>query len=105
MAKSSNKILVKIFKRTVSENRKDWDRKLNLALWAFRTAFKVSTGLTPFRLVYGMEAMVSMEFIVPSLRVAVSNRVIQEDSLKQRLEQLMSFDEDIFHSAYVATII
>ena len=44
--------------------------KLNSALWAFRTAFKVSTGLTPFRLVYGMEVVVPMEFIVPSLRVA-----------------------------------
>ena len=44
LAKSSNKILVKILKRTVSENRKDWDRKLNSALWAFRIAFKVSIG-------------------------------------------------------------
>lgn len=105
LAESNNKILVKILKRTVSENKKDWDKKLNSALWAFRTAFKVSTGLTPFRLVYGMEAMVPKEFIVPSLRIAISNRLTHEDSLKQRLDQLMSLDEDIFHSAYVATVI
>lgn len=49
LAESSNKILVKILKKTVSENRRDWDLKLNSALWAFKIAFKVSTGLTPWK--------------------------------------------------------
>ncbi|GKD67678.1 reverse transcriptase domain-containing protein [Tanacetum coccineum] len=34
-------------------NPKDWSKKLNDALWAFRTAYKTLTGCTPFRLVYG----------------------------------------------------
>ncbi|MCO5605726.1 hypothetical protein L7F22_059910 [Adiantum nelumboides] len=69
-AKSSNKILVKILKKIVQEDHKDWDLKLDLALWSFRTAFKVTTGMTPFKLVYGLEAVVPMEFVVPSLRVS-----------------------------------
>ena len=57
-AESSNKILMKILRRTVSANKKDWDKKLNSTLWAFRTAYKVNTGMTPFRLTYGLEAVV-----------------------------------------------
>ncbi|MCO5601865.1 hypothetical protein L7F22_055990 [Adiantum nelumboides] len=68
-AESTNKTLIKILKKIVQENKKDWDEKLNSALWSFRTAFKVTTGMTPFRLVYGLEAVVPMEFVVLSLRV------------------------------------
>ncbi|KAI3811298.1 hypothetical protein L1987_21019 [Smallanthus sonchifolius] len=37
----------------IGANRKDWSDKLDDALWAFRTAFRTSTGSTPFRLIYG----------------------------------------------------
>ncbi len=47
-AESSNKVLLRILKKIVSENKKDWDDKLDSALWSFRTAFKVATGMTPF---------------------------------------------------------
>ncbi|GJR46488.1 reverse transcriptase domain-containing protein [Tanacetum coccineum] len=34
-------------------NPKNWSKKLDDALWAFRTAYKTPTGCTPLRLVYG----------------------------------------------------
>ena len=74
-------------------------------MWAFRTACKVSTGLTPFILVYGLEAVVPMEFIIPSLRVAISKKLSLEESVVHRLDQLRTLEEDRFHSAYVATVI
>ncbi|GJU86277.1 reverse transcriptase domain-containing protein [Tanacetum coccineum] len=42
-----------ILERSMGYNPKDWSKKLNDALWAFRTAYKTLTGCTPFRLVYG----------------------------------------------------
>lgn len=78
-AESSNKILMKILRRTMSDNRKDWDQKLNFALWASRIAYKVSTGMTPFRLTYGLEAVVPMEYIVPSLRTAWQKSVLKKN--------------------------
>lgn len=44
----------------------DWEEKLPLALWAYRTSYKVTTGNTPFQLMYGQEVVVPTEFMVPS---------------------------------------
>ncbi|GKA72591.1 reverse transcriptase domain-containing protein [Tanacetum coccineum] len=35
------------------ENHASWSDKLDVALWAFRTAFKTPIGCTPYKLVYG----------------------------------------------------
>ena len=70
-----NKVLLAILKKLVNENRTNWDEKLYSTLWAFRTSYKVATGFTPFKLVFGVEAIVPMEFLVPSLRIAVAERL------------------------------
>ncbi|GJV50095.1 reverse transcriptase domain-containing protein [Tanacetum coccineum] len=43
------------------QNPKDWSKKLNDALWAFRTAYKTPTRCTPFRLVYGKACHLTVE--------------------------------------------
>ncbi|GKD97239.1 reverse transcriptase domain-containing protein, partial [Tanacetum coccineum] len=37
----------------VKDNPAVWSRKLDDALWAFRTAYKTPTGTTPYKLLYG----------------------------------------------------
>jgi len=49
----SNKEVKRILDKTVSSSRRDWAIKLNEALWAYRTAFKTPTALSPFQLIYG----------------------------------------------------
>ena len=48
----TNGILCKILTKTVSRVGTNWDTKLFAALWAYRTAYKVTTNATPFQLVY-----------------------------------------------------
>jgi hypothetical protein len=67
LAESTNKNLVKIIKRTVSENHKKWHNALFNALWDDRVTPKTSVGNYPFFLVYGREAILPPHVLLPSL--------------------------------------
>ncbi|GKE25024.1 reverse transcriptase domain-containing protein [Tanacetum coccineum] len=50
---NTNRALKRILEKTVKDNPVIWSRKLDDALWAFRTAYKTPTGTTPYKLIYG----------------------------------------------------
>jgi hypothetical protein len=56
-AKASNKVMIKIIKKRIKDNRRRWHEKLSVALWAHRTSRHGATKVTPFELVYGQEAV------------------------------------------------
>lgn len=87
-------------KKIVDEDRKDWDHKLSSALWAYRTTYKMATRKTPFSLVYGLEAIVPLEYIVPTLRTVVDNRLSEKDSKEERLQRLLQLEEVRFQSSW-----
>ncbi|GJY36939.1 reverse transcriptase domain-containing protein [Tanacetum coccineum] len=49
---NTNRALKRILKKTVKDNPAIWSRKLDDALWVFCTAYKTSTGTTPYKLIY-----------------------------------------------------
>ena len=55
-AKSSNKTLLKIIKRILNDNKKAWDSKLPLAVWADRVTMKKVIGVALFDIVYRIQA-------------------------------------------------
>nr|GEZ80893.1 reverse transcriptase domain-containing protein [Tanacetum cinerariifolium] len=57
----TNRGLKRILERTVEENHALWTDKLDGALWAFRTAFKIPIGCTPYMLVYGKSCDLPLE--------------------------------------------
>jgi transposase InsO family protein len=65
LAESSNKILIKIIKRLLEDNKKAWDSKLKFSLWADRVTMKRSLGTSPFQLVYGVEAIFPSHLALP----------------------------------------
>ena len=69
---------------------KDWTEKLPFALWGYRTYIRVSTGATPYSLVYGSEAVLPIEVEIQYLRVLA------------RYEKLALIDEKMTRAQYHA---
>ncbi|GJZ62545.1 reverse transcriptase domain-containing protein [Tanacetum coccineum] len=58
---NTNHALKWILEKTVGSNIKNWSKKLDDALWAFRTAFKTPISFTSFRMVYGKSCHLPIE--------------------------------------------
>jgi hypothetical protein len=60
-AETSNRQLKSILNKTIEKGGKDWSKKLDGALWAYRTAFKTPIGMTPYQFVYGKACHLPVE--------------------------------------------
>jgi len=67
LAESTKKNLMKIIKRTVDQNQKNWHKSLIFALWVDHITQKASIGTSPFNLVYGKEVVIPTNLALPSL--------------------------------------
>ena len=95
-----NKVLEKVLTNICSLQKVDWDFKIPITLWAYCKTYKSLTKYSPFQLVYGLEVVVPMDFILPSLRVATNFKMNGNPSVHERLIELDKLDEKRFITAY-----
>jgi len=91
--------------KVVSSSRKDWADRLVEATWAYNTTWKSTTNFTPYELVYGKKALLSIEFEYNTLRVAAQLDLDLNHAQREILLQLNGLDEQrmqtLLHSEVV----
>ena len=75
-AEAANKVILAGLKRRLQEAKGAWAEELPQVLWAYRTTPHSTTGESPFRLAYGMEAMIPIEINEGSPRVIFYNEEV-----------------------------
>ena len=83
LVESSNKILIRIIKKMLEDDKKNWDSKLKYALWADRVTIKKSTGNSPFKLVYGAEAVFPIQLTLPVEKLLQTEQNEEEEMAKR----------------------
>ncbi|GJR83464.1 reverse transcriptase domain-containing protein [Tanacetum coccineum] len=97
--KNTNRALKRVLEKIVKDNPAIWSRKLDDALWAFRTAYKTPTGTTPYKLLYGKNCLIPFEI---EHRVYWALKNYNPDLIaagEKRMFQLHELDE-FRHQAY-----
>ncbi|XP_072087354.1 uncharacterized protein [Arachis hypogaea] len=69
---SANKIILLGLKKHLDSKKGAWADELASVLWSYRTTEQSSTGKTPFRLTYGVEAVIPVEIGEPSPRLLLA---------------------------------
>eukprot|EP00253_Pinus_taeda_P002787 PITA_02787 len=94
LAESTNKNLFKIIKQTIEQNHKNWHKSLIFALWADRITQKASIGTSPFNLVYGKEAVLPTNLLLPSLALVQFIEENPSSSIQLRHDQILKLEEE-----------
>ncbi|KAA0049833.1 uncharacterized protein E5676_scaffold118G00390 [Cucumis melo var. makuwa] len=85
LTEAFNKTLCNLLKKIVSKSKRDWQERINGALWAYRTTHRTSIGVTPYSLGYGVEVVLPLEREIPSLRMTMQEGLTTEDNVKLHL--------------------
>ena len=67
-----------------------------MILWGYCTTYKMLTRQNMFRLAYGQEVFMPLEYIVPSIRMATITKMTDIGVVEERLSQLVQLEEDLF---------
>ena len=77
----------------MSLHKKDWATRLPEALWAYKIAWKSTTGFTPFELLYGKIAIMPIEFEHKTLRIALELDITLPTTQQDHILHLNDLDE------------
>ncbi|XP_072071889.1 uncharacterized protein [Arachis hypogaea] len=83
LAEAANKVILHALKKKLDDAKGLWAELIPEVLWGYNTTPQTSTKETPFRLVYGSEAMIPLEISQNSIRTYMDN---QDEARKSELD-------------------
>ena len=89
---AANKNVKKIIAK-VTETYNNGHKKLPFALYACRTGVRISTGATPYSLVYGIKVVLPIEVEISSFRVLREVELEEAEWVQARYKQLNLIEE------------
>ena len=72
--KASNKTLLSALKKRLQLTKGKWVKELPRVLWAYRTTSWKPTGISPFALTYGMEAIIPTKIGMPTIQAKIPKK-------------------------------
>jgi transposase InsO family protein len=87
-AEPSNRTLINLIKKKISDNPKHCHKILSEALWAYRISKHSATKVSPFELVYGQEAVLPVEISLNAVRFARQNDLIIIDYYNSMMDNI-----------------
>ncbi|XP_022893708.1 uncharacterized protein LOC111408138 [Olea europaea var. sylvestris] len=84
----TNRIILQDLQTRIGDAKGDWPNELPFILWAYRTSHKTATGETPFMLAFGLEATISIEVSLSTIRKLEMNRERQTTEHLDLLEEV-----------------
>ena len=77
----------------MKSHRKDWDERIPVALWAYRTTWRNTTGFPPYELVYGKNVFFPIEFDTKTLKTTIEENMELMEARENRMNQSNELDE------------
>ena len=93
LAGSTNKTLIKILKKIVIENQRSWHIALRNASWVDKVTPKNSLGVFPYTPVYGKEAILPPNILLPSSQLSQASQGFGSEILQARINTLLKLEE------------
>ncbi|XP_055802083.1 uncharacterized protein LOC129871216 [Solanum dulcamara] len=88
----------------VGANRKDCSRKLDNALWPYRTTFKTPTSMSPYQPVFGKSFHFLLELDHKAMWALKKLNMDWDATLKQRMNQIKKLDDFCLNAYESATL-
>ncbi|XP_072076540.1 uncharacterized protein [Arachis hypogaea] len=91
---AANKILISLIKKQIGNRPRTWYETLSQVLWAYRNSPRGSTDTSPYKLVYGHDAVLPLEINLNTLRVSKQNDLPVDDYWNAMFDELNELDSE-----------